>query len=158
MHITGPRGRLDVHVDFNHIEDRGLYRRLNLLLYLNEGWQRSWGGAVELWDERVRTMHHSFPPELNRCVIFETSERSFHGVEPVTCPPDMRRMSFAVYYYTREAPPGFAGRSHTTIFKARPHERLKKYVLMPLQRTKELAGDGRQRASAIKRRLLRQPR
>ena len=34
MHITGPGGRLDVHLDFNYMEERKLHRRLNLLLYL----------------------------------------------------------------------------------------------------------------------------
>lgn len=143
MHITGARGRLDVHVDFNHLEERGLYRRLNLLLYLNPTWDPAWGGALELWDAKVRTMHHTFAPRLNRAVIFETSEHSYHGVAPVTCPPDVVRKSFAVYYYTREAPPGYAGKAHTTLFKARPHERLRKYVLMPLARVRELARDAR---------------
>ncbi len=157
IHITGARGRLDVHVDFNFIPERGIYRRLNLLLYLNPTWERSWGGAVELWDEKVRTMHHAFAPRMNRCVIFETSEKSFHGVEPVTCPPEVVRKSFAVYYYTREAPASYSGEAHTTIFKARPHERLKKYVLMPAQRARELALEGRRRLRDARRALLGQP-
>jgi hypothetical protein len=44
MHLTGPGGRLDVHVDFNQLEDRKLYRRLNILLYLNPVWREEWGG------------------------------------------------------------------------------------------------------------------
>jgi len=32
IHVTGPGGRLDVHVDFNFIAERKLHRRLNLLL------------------------------------------------------------------------------------------------------------------------------
>src|SRR3974390_2473208 len=38
IHVTGPGGRLDVHVDFNYLEDRQLYRRVNLLVYLNPVW------------------------------------------------------------------------------------------------------------------------
>lgn len=134
MHVTGPQGRLDVHVDFNLVEKRQLHRRLNILIYLNPEWHRSWGGAVELWDRQVKHCHHSIEPKLGRCVIFETSERSFHGVTAVTCPSHQVRRSFAAYYYTKEPPPGWDGRRHSTIFKARPDERFRGYVLMPLER------------------------
>ncbi|MGF1469597.1 MAG: 2OG-Fe(II) oxygenase [Sandaracinaceae bacterium] len=143
IHMTGSRGRLDVHVDFNFLADRGLYRRLNLLLYLNPEWERTWGGAVELWDEAVRTRYHAFAPRLNRCVIFETSDHSFHGVEEVRCPPRMTRNSFACYYYTKEPPADYVGVNHSTIFKARPDEHLKRYVLMPAERAKQSLMDAR---------------
>lgn len=139
MHMTGSRGRLDVHVDFNYLESDDVYRRLNLLLYLNPVWEREWGGAVELWDEKVKTKHHAFAPKLNRCVIFETSERSYHGVEEVVCPEGQTRNSFAVYYYTKEPPAGYDGVNHSTIFRARPDEHLKRYVLMPAERVKQKA-------------------
>lgn len=137
MHVTGSRGRLDVHVDFNYVEDRKLHRRLNILVYLNEGWKDEWGGAVELWDPQVRTCVHSFKPVFNRCVVFATSEISFHGVEPVTCPEGTQRISFAAYYYTKEAPAHWDGTKHTTVFKARPYERIRGHVLMPFQQARE---------------------
>jgi hypothetical protein len=125
-----------VHVDFNYIKSRDLHRRLNILIYLNEDWKDEWGGAVELWDEEVQTCATSVKPMLNRCVVFATSEISFHGVEPVTCPPDQQRISFASYYFTKEAPADWDGTKHTTIFKARPNERLRAYVLMPFERAR----------------------
>ena len=131
MHLTGPGGRLDVHVDFNLIQDRKLHRRLNLLLYLNPVWNESWGGHIQLWDSDVRTCRQAFAPALNRCVIFETSEISFHGVVPVSPAAPCPRISFAAYYYTREAPQNWDGKAHSTIFKARPEERLRGLVLMP---------------------------
>ena len=134
MHLTGARGRLDVHVDFNFEENRSLYRRLNILVYLNENWRDEWGGAVELWDSKVKTCHHSLKPIMNRCVIFETSEISYHGVEQVMCPSDVVRISFAAYYYTKQPPIGFDGQHHSTIFRARPDEKFRGYVLMPLEK------------------------
>jgi hypothetical protein len=134
IHQTGARGHLDVHVDFNYIENRQLHRRLNLLIYLNEGWKPEWGGEIELWDQDVKVCHHRLSPIFNRCVVFETSEISFHGVTAVKCPPNVVRRSFAVYYYTREAPAHWHGESHSTIFRARPNERLKGLVMMPAER------------------------
>jgi Rps23 Pro-64 3,4-dihydroxylase Tpa1-like proline 4-hydroxylase len=134
MHLTGSGGRLDVHVDFNIVGEKKLFRRLNLLLYLNPVWQESWGGRIELWDRDVKECLASCAPVLNRCLIFETSEISFHGVTPISAPPEVVRQSFAAYYYTSEPPPNWTGVSHSTIFKARPDERFRALVLMPWQK------------------------
>jgi hypothetical protein len=136
IHQTGPRGHLDVHVDFNYIEDRQLHRRLNILIYFNKGWKEEWGGNIELWNSKVKVCHHSFLPLFNRCVVFATSNISYHGVTAVKCPPDRTRKSFAAYYYTKEAGADWSGEAHSTIFKARPTEVLKGYVLMPLETTR----------------------
>jgi Rps23 Pro-64 3,4-dihydroxylase Tpa1-like proline 4-hydroxylase len=134
IHETGPHGRLDVHVDFNYLEKRELHRRLNILIYLNPDWREDWGGKLELWDRDVKVCHHSFAPILNRCVVFETSEISFHGVTALTAPDDVVRKSFAAYYYTKEAPPGWSGKSHSTVFRARPDEKWKGFVRMPMEK------------------------
>jgi Rps23 Pro-64 3,4-dihydroxylase Tpa1-like proline 4-hydroxylase len=136
IHETGPRGHLDVHVDFNYIEERELHRRLNILVYFNKDWLPEWGGNIELWDKEVKICQQSMAPAFNRCVVFETSEISYHGVSAVRCPADRVRKSFAAYYYTREAPAHWAGQAHSTIFKARPNEVIKGSVLMPLERVK----------------------
>lgn len=136
MHVTGPHGRLDVHVDFNYVPDRKLHRRLNILVYLNPQWHPGWGGEVELWDRDVRRCYQTLRPVLGRCVIFETSEISYHGVSELRCPQGVERKSFAAYYYTREAPAGWDGTQHSTIFRARPDERMRGYVLMPAEKMK----------------------
>lgn len=138
IHQTGPRGHLDVHVDFNYIADRQLHRRLNILIYFNKDWKEEWGGNIELWDSTVRVCHHSFLPCFNRCVVFATSSISYHGVTAVKCPPDRTRKSFAAYYYTKEPPADWCGKAHSTIFRARPTEVLKGLVLMPLERTSRM--------------------
>lgn len=136
IHETGPRGHLDVHVDFNFLEDRALHRRLNILVYFNKDWREDWGGNIELWDKDVKVCQHSFLPLFNRCVVFETNEISYHGVTAVKCPPETSRKSFAAYYYTKEAPAHWTGEAHTTIFKARPDELMKGQVLMPIESAK----------------------
>lgn len=134
IHVTGPAGRLDVHVDFNYDPVRKLHRRLNLLLYLNPDWNPAWGGNVELWDREVSRCWKSLEPLHNRCVLFETSEISFHGVTRLRCPPGAARKSFAAYYYTSEAPAGWDGRVHSTVFRARPDEHFRRYLAMPAER------------------------
>jgi hypothetical protein len=136
IHQTGPRGLLDVHVDFNYIADRQLHRRLNILIYFNKDWDPDWGGNVELWDRDVKVCHVSLSPVFNRCVVFATSDISYHGVTAVKCPEGRARRSFAAYYYTKAAPAGWDGQSHSTIFKARPNEVLKGNVLMPLEKAR----------------------
>jgi len=142
MHLTGPGGRLDVHIDFNYIGNRQLCRRLNLLLYLNPIWDERWGGHIQLWDQNVKCCRQAFAPTFNRCVIFETSEISFHGVTPVSAEAPFPRISFAAYYYTSQPPPNWRATVHSTVFKARPDERLRKYVFMPAKRLQQQLTNG----------------
>lgn len=148
MHVTGAAGRLDVHIDFNYVKERQLYRRANVLVFLNRQWEESWGGYLELWDKEVKRCHRSFAPVFNRCVVFETSEISYHGVTAVKCPADASRKSFAAYYYTREPPAGWAGETHSTVFRPRPDERYKRLVAMPLERLARSARDSRRKLKA----------
>ena len=142
IHVTGSGGRLDVHVDFNYNQASQLHRRLNILLYLNPVWEEGWGGEIELWDEHVKHCGLRLQPILNRCLIFETSQTSYHGVRPITAPPGTERKSFAAYYYTREAPVGWNGEMHSTVFRARPDERLRGYALMPAERLRNEVSAG----------------
>src|SRR5919108_5036253 len=153
IHITGPGGRLDVHVDFNYFENTKLYRRANLIVYLNPHWEKSWGGQLQLWDRDVTRCEHEFEPRFNRCVIFETSDTGFHGVRPVSEEAPFPRQSFAVYYYTLEAPPAWAG-VHDSIFRARPDEKVKGYVLMPAEAIGRKLRDGTKRIKTDIKRLL----
>jgi Rps23 Pro-64 3,4-dihydroxylase Tpa1-like proline 4-hydroxylase len=156
IHQTGPRGHLDVHVDFNYIEARQLHRRLNILIYFNKDWHEEWGGNIELWDKDVKVCHHSYSPIFNRCVVFNTNDVSYHGVSAVNCPPDRTRKSFAAYYYTKEAPAHWTGQAHSTIFKARPSEVLKGNVLMPLEQAKMKFGNVMKRLKrGLKRTLVK---
>jgi 2OG-Fe(II) oxygenase superfamily len=154
MHLTNSSGRLDVHIDFNFQTDDQVFRRLNILLYLNPVWEESWGGKIEFWDKDVTHCAQSFSPIMNRCVVFETSESSYHGVTPISCPPNMTRKSFAAYYYTKEAPPSWNGEKHSTIFRARPDEQFRGKVLMPVERLQRKAGLAVAAAKQSVRRLL----
>ena len=106
LHEIPPGGFLDMHVDFNWHEGLGK-RKINLLLYLNEGWK--WNGDLLLTDGKTVK---SVAPAFNRCVIFNTTEDSWHGhPEPLTAPRS--RKSIALYYYRKEERPS---KVHNTIY------------------------------------------
>ena len=103
-HRIGRGGFLDIHADFSHHDITGLERRLNVILYLNPGWQHEWGGELRLYDRDLKPQA-SFEPVYNRAVVFETSETSYHGhPEPLACPEGEYRKSIAMYYYTIPRP------------------------------------------------------
>ncbi len=134
IHETNSGGRLDVHIDFNYNEETHLHRRVNLLFYFNKDWLEEYGGYLDLWDESVSNRLEYIAPLFNRVVGFVTSDISWHGVTPLTGPMDKPRKSFAIYYYTKEAPADWDGVKHNTIFKARPTEHVRGKLLMPAEK------------------------
>lgn len=118
LHQTKRGGLLKIHTDFNKHPFHKWDRRLNILIYLNKDWQDEWGGAVELWDKDMKECKVKVMPRFNTCVIFSTSEISFHGhPDPLTCPEDVSRKSLALYYYTDGRPE--ETELHSTYFRSR---------------------------------------
>jgi Rps23 Pro-64 3,4-dihydroxylase Tpa1-like proline 4-hydroxylase len=115
---------LDLHVDFNYHPGRQWHRRLNLILFLNEEWEEGWGGLLELQGDPWREAEaRKVMPSANRCVIFETTECSWHGFRRIRLPEEKRhlsRRSIAVYFYTKERPREERAPSHGTVYVPRP--------------------------------------
>ncbi|MBE9144849.1 2OG-Fe(II) oxygenase [Planktothrix mougeotii] len=125
LHQIEKGGFLKMHVDFNKHKGLGLDRRLNLLIYLNKNWQEEYGGHFEMWDAEMTHCFKKVLPIFNRCVIFSTSDFSYHGhPDPLTCPEGMTRKSLALYYYTNGRPPEEVSDTHSTVFQARPGDNL----------------------------------
>ncbi len=114
---------LDPHVDFNRHPETGWHRRVNLIIYLNETWDASWGGTIDLHkdpylppeqDEIVRIL-----PLMNRAVMFETTDWSWHGFTRIQLPegaPVQSRKSIALYFYSKVRPAEELGPTHSTIY------------------------------------------
>lgn len=129
LHQTLSGGHLGMHVDYNRHSTHGWHRRLNVIFYLNDDWDSSWGGALEFWTDDVKECVQKIAPIGNRLVIFETTEVSWHGhPDPLTPPPGVTRKSLAAYYYTEDRPEEEVAVEHSTVFRARPGE---KFALTP---------------------------
>ncbi len=117
LHKIERGGKLGIHVDFNRNDQLKLHRRINVLVYLNEDWEESYGGHFELWDDKSGNEKAKILPIFNRMAIFNTTANSFHGHPgPLNCPPDRARKSLALYYYTVDKDGLQSKHNHGTVF------------------------------------------
>jgi hypothetical protein len=123
VHQGGQGSYVDVHIDVNFDPASNLWRRINLLIYLNRHWDEAWGGHIELWDKAMTRMEQRVAPLHNRAVIFYTDEKSPHGYSKINIPEGESRKSFYAYYYT---PVGEGFRYSDSRFIARPDDSMLK--------------------------------
>jgi len=100
IHYHPRNGRLNMHLDYEkHPILENKQRRLNIIFYLNQEWEKEWNGATELWNADMSKCIHKCYPSKNKAIIFETSEMSWHGVpDIIKCPEGMYRKTLALYY------------------------------------------------------------
>lgn len=132
LSLCGPGGFLNVHTDFTvHPLRPRLRRRVNLILYLNDGWDPAWGGATELWDRNVRGPVVRVAPCAGTSLVFNTDPPSFHGhPDPIRCPEGVARHTLALYYFTEERSP----RTASTDYRPRPADGAVKRLLIYLDK------------------------
>lgn len=107
LHQIMPGGTLAVHVDLARGRLVNLDRRVNVIVYLNEDWDESWNGHLELWNADATRCEKRIAPVFNRTVVFTTSATSFHGhPEPLACPAGRSRKSLSLFYFTNGRPEG----------------------------------------------------
>ena len=111
LQYTESGGKLLPHTDFHHHPRLRLFRRLNVLLYLNPDWQPDHGGELLLFNLGSDRPAVVVPPCFGTCVVFATDHRSVHGVRPLM--GSAQRRSIALYYYTIEDTDVFSGDRRT---------------------------------------------
>jgi len=105
IHQGGDGSFLDMHVDFSHHPLHEDWERdLNILLYLNRGWQPEHRGQLELRHKETGETAQ-VEPLFNRCVIMHTKSYTLHGYGRIAFPDGTYRRSIATYAYK----PGQAG-------------------------------------------------
>jgi Rps23 Pro-64 3,4-dihydroxylase Tpa1-like proline 4-hydroxylase len=131
LHQAETGGFLNVHTDFTmHRTKKNWRRRCNLILYLNEGWQEEWGGAIGFWSPDMDSVVASYPSFLNTAVLFNTPG-ALHGFpEPLKCPETVARKSVQFYYYTIDDSPSSV--AHATAYHARRSDNAIKKVMIAI--------------------------
>jgi len=105
-HIHARGGKLNIHLDYSIHPKTSLQRKLNLIVYLTEGWNPEWGGGLEFWSHNEETKKPlkrevTIDNIFNRAILFDTTQNSWHGLpQPISCPEGVYRKSLAVYYMT----------------------------------------------------------
>lgn len=100
LHRGGRGSFLDMHVDFGvHPAHPRWMRELNLLLYLNEGWEAAHGGHLDLRNSQTGATA-SIEPRFNRLVVMLTQGHTFHGYRRIDFPEGRFRLSIAAYAYS----------------------------------------------------------
>jgi Rps23 Pro-64 3,4-dihydroxylase Tpa1-like proline 4-hydroxylase len=98
-YVYSPPGSfLGYHADFNFSSKTNKYRVLNILIYMNEDYQDSQGGALHLLDAKSKTVEKIVSPIANRLLAFSTDDTSFHGVS--LNHDSFFRRSFNLYFYS----------------------------------------------------------
>jgi hypothetical protein len=103
LHSTGRGGRLMVHLDASRHPNKDLNQLINCIYYCTPDWDPAYGGGLELWNADASQRVVTVEPRFNRLAVFNVSGKSWHGhPHPVECPPEIRRNSMALYYYTTD--------------------------------------------------------
>ena len=118
---SGPGGVMAPHTDSHVYERLGVYRRLNLLVYLNPEWGEADGGCLELYKPGdASAPGKTIVPSWGTMVLFCSDARSVHGFAKPIAPGRVRR-ALAVYYYTAADAPSFAGYALTHWWRHDPY-------------------------------------
>jgi len=100
LHQGKKNSFLDMHLDFNyHPINKGWYRNMNLLLYLNKDWKPEYKGHLKLVDLRTGEEKELEVP-FNRMIIQQTRAYTLHGYDMTNFPQGKFRTSVATYAYT----------------------------------------------------------
>ena len=78
---TLPGGYQLIHSDARQHPESGLRKELTFLCYFRDSYKKeSDEGCLEVWSDDMSQMVHAIEPIHNRMVIFQNTDKSYHGV------------------------------------------------------------------------------
>jgi hypothetical protein len=119
LHQGGNNSFLDTHIDYNLHPILKKQRRLNLIIFLNEKWEKDWGGFLQFSDSSGTKCVTSIEPKFNRAIIFICNPISYHGYNRIQCPETITRKSFYLYFFSE---PKKHLIFHDTVFTTKPQD------------------------------------
>jgi hypothetical protein len=135
-HIHKRGGKLNPHLDYEIHPKLRLLRKINI--YLSSKLEAAHGGGLGLWDHSEKTnqpgsLRRSIQPKFNRAVIFDATQKSWHGIcSPLTPPEGIYRKSLAVYYLM--APGNYTGERERALYAPTDNQKNDKLVLDLIKR------------------------
>ena len=121
MRWTGMREMLPgsfqlIHSDARVSPESGLRKEVTVLFYLQMDYRAEKNsGDLEIWDDQMDECRLSIAPHFNRCVMFENSDTSFHGVPSVDF--NRRALTFSLLSKVRNE-----GARSKALFVGRPSD------------------------------------
>jgi len=88
LHTFNNNDKLDMHIDAGRHLPTGMYKAITLGIYLSKNWTDNNGGYLELWNgdnitivsnPKIYECKKKISPIFNRCIIFESNNKSWHG-------------------------------------------------------------------------------
>ena len=123
VHMSKKGDYLGVHADFNWNHMIQANRRVNVLIYFTESWQKEWNGGLELFRSNEKNPAKMIYPEFNRLIVFQTSAKSLHGHPvPLNTPDGVYRRVLNLYYYSRHKDENYANDPHFTKYTRQSSE------------------------------------
>lgn len=102
LHVVSGQGFFDLHIDFQHHPTTLLTNRLAIITYLNDEWDQTCGGNLELWAMNPARRVVEIIPHFGRTVLMEQSAIAAHG-HPMPILAGRERMAVIAYFYTSDA-------------------------------------------------------
>jgi len=95
---------LQVHTDFNWVEEVALNRAVSIIIYLNRDWQEEWGGSLNFYDTKRKNIYSSIAPADGNMLIWTYKNLVYHGYpDPLECPDNECRRGIRLFYLTSDA-------------------------------------------------------
>jgi len=95
---------LQIHTDFNWVDELQLNRAVNIIVYFNPEWKEEWGGSLNFYDTKRDKVHSSIKPSNGNLLVWTYKNLVYHGYpNPINCPENECRRGMRLFYLTKDA-------------------------------------------------------